>query len=358
MATLLPWLGITLVATVQLLDQPTVPGPGPGAAVANLDALILPFATFLITAASTARYGWSRVLTTIATCAVTVLALNAMLQLAQVAAVAPDLAAWRVTTDTALGTTAERAATLGRFTGIFGQPALAGVVYSVGLLLAVYVARGRPVVQFALVALMATGGIVAASKAFLLVGLPVGAWCYLRTTSGASHRAALAAVGATAVWLVGSSTFFTQWAGAERVIAALTETTDVAAATGNRYGEDSTTKVVSSLVLDHQPLVGFGAQGVSTATDAGWLHILTVSGVIGVALMVVMLLALWVAWLQARTTAPAPVTTLFGGLLVVLTASNLAFPVFIGNRLSVIVWALLAVLCAIAADATGKTRTT
>lgn len=42
--------------------------------------------------------------------------------------------------------TAERAATMGRYSGIFNQPAEAGVAYSLGLIAAVYALRRQPMI--------------------------------------------------------------------------------------------------------------------------------------------------------------------------------------------------------------------
>jgi hypothetical protein len=78
---------------------------------------------------------------------------------------------------------AANAASDGRYTGIFNQPAEAGIAYGVALLLLTWLARTREWKPFSVTcaaALVITGGVLTVSKVFLLCAAPVAVLTVLR----------------------------------------------------------------------------------------------------------------------------------------------------------------------------------
>ncbi|QOC92726.1 hypothetical protein [Micromonospora craniellae] len=318
---------------------------------AGLDNLLLPAiilaAGYLIVSGDVDRL---RLVRFAAGTLVTILAANAILAYAMLmdpGAYDHVLTAWW-SGDTGTVTTAERAATMGRYSGIFNQPAEAGVMYSVGLVAAVFMLRRRPVLLAAAGVLLTIGGLLTASKIFLLVGLPVAVW---QTWAGSPWRtrvgAALAVTGVLAVFdhqarrpdsPIGGMLLDAWLAPGEQSGSLLS------LYSARRFGENSTLADAAGIVFTHSPWIGFGMDGLRIAYDSAWVEALVMAGLIGVVAQTAILTMLVVLWWRSRRWADRAVVRFGAGLLVVVVVGSLGLPTTTVNRVSTVVWLLVALL--------------
>lgn len=245
-------------------------------------------------------------------------------------------------------TTAEKAQLGGRFGGVFNQPAEAGEMCSMALLAAIWLYRTRPWWLAVAAGLIAVGGVVAASKNFLLVGLPVGAWQLLRVSSGRQRQ--LVGLACLLLVLVGATRFGvgTDWAGG-RMVADLLQpdgsgygATDLY--TAGRFGDRSTIGPVVDAVLAASPWFGFGAGGVLAAYDNAWLEALAVAGLTGAAIYTAVLAILAAAWWHRRPLVDKAWSQFSGGLIIVLVGASMGLPALTANRVATVSWLLVTLL--------------
>jgi hypothetical protein len=253
--------------------------------------------------------------------------------------------------DAAPGTVsvAELAVKNGRYTGIFDQPAEAGVAYGLALLCIIYLVRRGMRWQLAgmCAALLVTGGALSLSKDFLLGALPVAAWVIVRSSGVRMRILAGAAAGGGAMLLAGSVGLLPPWAVGHSTLANLLHPTGgpVSVYTAGRYGPGGgTLGPVAADVLRTSPWAGFGADGLATPYDSLWLQILVLSGIMGVVLMCAAIAALGWRWLRLRAvTAPAE-RSLAGSVLVLTLGTSLGFSTLTSNRVGILAWLILGIL--------------
>lgn len=319
-----------------------------GRAIANLDNLALPLVTVLLVVAVVAPASREAVLRratgliAVGMCLNAVVALGQMLNPASLALVSRWWSGGN-----GQETVGDRALTLGRYTGIMNQPALAGVAYSIAMMCAIYYFRGRPVRLGWAVALIALGGALAVSKAFLLIGLPVAGWHLLRMSGKRGTRLILAGFSTTALFSAASLGYLDRWVGLERLLMSVPgfgQANRLGALTGNRYGETAATRPLVDALLEHAPWFGMGMRGLDAPTDSAWVQVLVLSGLVGLGLFVAALGALAQGYWRQRTDLPEVERRLFAGLLVVTLASSIGFPVLTANRVGVLGGVLFALL--------------
>lgn len=349
-----PWVLITAIAALQWVQLPPAPSIGAGNPVAQLDALLQPLAVFLITWSVLHRVAWRRALTVTAAVVTMIMVGNALLSAAQAAGAAPLLSRWDSGAEGV--TTADLAATSGRYSGIMNQPALAGTLYGLAGVLAAYTLRRRPLLQAGAVLLLCLGGALAVSKAFLFVALPIVLVMWAINTTGGLHRLVLVATACLAGWYLTTSAWLAEWNGMERLTRTMSWLTggdeaDVSTLTAGRYGEGTAMDDLVDAVMGEQPLFGFGIQGVNAPTDTQWTHVLAIAGLVGVGLLLLMAVTTWTVWLESRAHTTPAESRLFAAILLVITGCSLGFPVLVGNRLLVVVWVILAILCKAASGA-------
>lgn len=340
------WAIIPLFGAISWLTVPRYRG---GGTVGNLDALLLPLFVITVTVVC-AHYGDREQLLRVAAAVVVAgMSVNSMLIFAQL--FGSDLGFIRPWLPRGEDYVATRADTLGRFTGFLNQPALAGTMYGLALLLAIYLFRRRGLTLTLTLVLLSTAGLVTQSKAFLYVGLPVAALCLIAAIGSRSVAALAAAiVGAGLFWWQRETVFHALvnrvpgWGGADRLERLLFGGLDVETVTGNRFGDAGSVGPVIAGVLSQSPLAGYGLSGIPTAVDSAWLAVVTISGLVGVLALGAVLVTLWGAVLARRSAVRATERILGTGTLVILTATSLAFPVFTGNRLSIVVWIVITLL--------------
>lgn len=222
-----------------------------------------------------------------------------------------------------------------RWTGIFVQPAEAGLAYSIGLLLALCAlkqsTRTGPLAA-GIVALL-LGGSVAASKGFLLGFVLAAIYVAMPPRSGRM----LAALGAGAAGLVVFSAIpgLVGYNPVSQIEDKVTsERGLVASASGGRYGSEGVTSAAHAPVITASPWFGYGLNAESHATkafDSEFLAYLLVGGIpmVGAYLWLLVMLALHGLRPPARGSA--------GGALILMLAvfvplGGLGMPVLNGNR--------------------------
>jgi hypothetical protein len=252
---------------------------------------------------------------------------------------------------------AERAAQLGRFTGIFNQPAEAGLFYGVALMVALFLYREHNVRLAFVTPVIVAGGVLTVSKVFLLVGLPIGLVLLLRNRERRRRRL----IGVGAAVSVGSLVAViwsgTHWVGgtylARLFVPPAGGGSTVDLYTAGRLGDDSTLRALVESVLDTAPWFGVGVQGLAVAYDNGWVEALVVGGLAGAVIYSLVLGYLLVAW---RRTPGGPTTDLLGGLALLLLGASVGLPALTANRVATIAWILIVLLLARPSPATSGSR--
>ena len=340
------WVTLLAVAVFGWIDAPPNRSAfGLSSATANLDNLLLPVAVALVVLAvlvvdvdREALLRWVCALVTIG------MSINAIVAIAQT----------RYSLDAYLGNwwsssadnVATRALTLGRYTGILNQPALAGVMYGIAILCAMYVLHGHTRRLLLVAALLSIGATLAVSKAFFLVCLPVVVWHMFRTGGKGHQRFAVALFAAAGFYGLAFAGVLPAWTQADKVLLLVptADTAFVSLYTGNRYGDQSTTTPVVEAVLSSSPVAGFGLNGLDTASDSAWIQVFVVAGLLGIAALAMVMVALVVGYWNRRNRMPEPERRLTAGLVTILVLTSFGFPVLTGNRLAVVAWALLTLL--------------
>ncbi|GAA5179733.1 hypothetical protein GCM10023322_10450 [Rugosimonospora acidiphila] len=324
-----------------------------GSVLPGLDNLILPLvvlaSVWTLLAAGADRDRLLRVacrVVVLAMCANTVVA-----YLSQLHDLTPLLARfWDNTVDAgdaSTGTVAGNAAQLGRFTGVFNQPAEAGEMYSIALLAAIYLYRAKSVRLVLAGLLLGIGGVLTISKVFLLVGLPIAVWQLLRVSTQRGRRLTLLATGIFAVAALAESGIGPDWIGGgflDRLLHPGDSSGLLDLYTGGRIGGVSSLHLVSDAVLHNSPWFGYGAGGLAAPYDNGWIEALAVAGLFGVALYTGILLVLAAGWLRRHALMSEAQARLAGGLIVLAAGASVGLPALTANRVATVMWLLLALV--------------
>lgn len=350
-AFLLTWTAIlSIAATGVIAPPPNFTGWARGSAVAGLDNLVLPVAV-LLTVHGLRTWGADpkRLLRRVALLAVLLMSLSTVAAMAQFQG-----ADWSLWWGGAVGdSTAMRAAHSGRFSGLINQPAEAGFLYGIALLCALYLwpnRRGRLLVAFSFIAV---GGVMTVSKVFLFVALPLALWQMCREHHGRAGRFTAAVSLIAGVYVAVRAGFLPEWTGVDQMrqivpngIGSLVDSL-----TASRYGESSTLQPVVDAVMSGPVWFGFGAAGLTTAYDSGFVEVLVVAGVFGVALYCAALLVLLGAW---RSMVRGSERTLMGFLLLLVVAASAGVPALTANRSATVIWLLLGNLLLLGADSVDR----
>ncbi|WBB49664.1 hypothetical protein O3597_04030 [Verrucosispora sp. WMMA2044] len=347
-AAMATYLTVAAFAAVGPTSQAT--GYGPVGFLAGLDNLLLPIVTltagYLIAAGHPDR---RRLLRITALTLVAALAVNAAVSYLML--VSPGdydqlMSAWW-TGDGGVST-AERAATMGRYSGIFNQPAEAGVAYSLGLIAAVYALRRQPMILAAAGVALTVGGLLTASKIFLLIGLPVALWQTWMGSSWHTRAGTVLAVGGVMALFDHQARQPDSPIGGVLLGAWLNPGDRggglLSLYTASRFGEQSTLADTAGIVLTHSPWFGFGLGGLRVAYDSAWVEALVMAGIVGVAAQAAILAVMVWCWLDVRRWADPAAVRFGAGLLLVVTVGSAGLPTTTANRVSSVVWLFVALL--------------
>lgn len=239
--------------------------------------------------------------------------------------------------------TADYAAQLGRYTGIFNQPSEAGLFYGVAALLVIYAYSRQPKRMAVLLALISIGGLLSVSKIFILGGIPLILFSVWRSKATVGRFGGLLAAGLV-IWGFIQSGFFSEWLGANylaRFLSAPEAQNVIEFYSAGRWNEGSSVREVIGAVLETSPIVGVGPAGWRVAYDSGWVEAAVVAGVTGVACLALIHVNLFIL---ANRTFERSRRLLFFLLATLLFGSSFGIPSLTVNRAATIVWISLALL--------------
>ena len=342
--TISAWMIFVVVSALMWATggAPVASAWGRGSVIAGADALLLPVATFLLVSATVPSGSIKEavgILTRVVSLGMCVNAGLALIQYLAPAAVSILSSFW------GSGGTAERALTVGRYTGIAGQPSVAGIMYSLALVFAIYSFRDQQFVKTLVVAALVLGGVLTLSKGFLLGGLPIAAIQMVLTSRRFGQRATLLLSGMIATYAATTVGVVSHWRGFDRLSYLIPGGgATLQDYTGNRYGSLGSSAGVIDEVLSLSPIGGYGLVGVQIATDTAFVHALVFGGLVGVACVAVVTMMPLVTFWRRRESMLAHDRLLMGGLALIVLVSSAGAPILVSNRASVIVWAMLALL--------------
>jgi hypothetical protein len=346
------WLGICAVMAAASLSRPLdVAFYGAQPPSHALSFMALPAALMIVTWCWTLTARPGDLIRAVAPVIVAAMTVNTGIAVAQLAAGNVTVLGFLPRFWGASGATVTVAALAGgnfRYTGIFDQPAEAGIAYGMALLCLVWLARrgvmrrGLPLALCA--AVLVTGGVLTVSKVFLLGAIPLAVLTVLRGP-GRTRAAVWAAIATAAGWLLAGSGILPAWpAGAAFLRLAQPSGSLASAYSAGRYGTGGSLGAVTADVLRSSPLDGFGAGALNVAYDSLWVEVLVVAGVFGVVLLALFLAALARRWMALRGTLARPEWHLAGGVLALAIGASAGLPSLTANRAATLLWLVLGVL--------------
>jgi hypothetical protein len=345
------WCGLYMVIVVSTVFRPFDPGfYGSQPPSHVLAAYLIPVAVMVLTWWWALQAEPHTALRAAAPILVGAMCVNAVIQWAQLAAGNPSLGIlpkfWDAAPST--GSVAALAGENGRYTGIFDQPAEAGIASGVAILLLIWMVRRRvwrSPWAIAAAVLLASGGIIALSKVFLLAAIPAAVVTVLRG-SARIRVIVSAAAAAGAAWLAGVAGLLPAWSPGSTYLAALTHPAGSLSATytAGRYGAGGTLAPEFADVLHAAPIAGFGAGGLLAAYDSLWQQVFVTAGLLGVILIAAVMAML--AWRLAglRRLMPLPEWQLAAGVLFLAAGASLGIPSLTANRAGTMLWLVLGLL--------------
>jgi hypothetical protein len=278
---------------------------------------------------------------------------------------------------------------MGRFSGVFNQPAEAGVAYSLAAFSLLYLLRtgasGPRWRTYLLWVLIVVGGLLTLSKVFVVGGIAVAAvmivvdranrWRMTALSLGTvGAAAAMGAVGLAGSWgasimlnwylvsiRAGDSPLYTLTAG--RFGEAGSVGPPSIAVPVAPTGDDGTVSVAGGLVavareiVDKHAWFGVGARGLAVAYDSSWTESIVVGGLVGLALVIAVHLVLAYRFVQVRRALPAAARTLAAAVLVLVLGSSLGMPSLTGNREGTLLWIFVTLLLLEPARTEGNVET-
>ena len=266
------WSGFVVLALIGAIGvQPAAQYPA-GNTLAGIDNLVLPVAVMLVVCAAVAPRDAEQLLTLTGKVIVIGAVANALIALASIQTNLSDVLRHFWAQASVVETTAEFAAELGRYGGIFNQPAEAGIAYGLAALLAVYVYSDRPWLLATVLTLISLGGILCVSKIFILAGVPLALYFLVRRSVISGRAGTVLAIPVAIVF--GPRAFgLGDWLGLDFLARLVNpnETTDlVDLYTAGRYSSGSRLQDVIEEVLAVNPILGVGAGGWAVPYDSAW----------------------------------------------------------------------------------------
>lgn len=371
---LVPWSLYVAVAAVASFVVDSRMSVAPGSLVAGLDNALLPLATLTVTACWLQLLPVQVVLRLVSWVLVGGMSINSVLAVisSYVGLDRLPLLAYFWSAAGLGESVAELAATNGRFSGLFNQPAEAGVAYCLAAFCLVYLVNARLAGSRATWlpcwVLIMVGGLMTQSKIFMVGGLAITVVLVLL---GRRHRLLLAVsafVSVVGAIVVGTRGWLGDWgtAGTLGWYAASMKAGDswVYTMSSGRFGRGGDAAVTTApttdgaetviepggllrlgrLVLDEHPLFGVGARGLSVSYDSTWIEAIIVAGSVGALLVLLVHVGLLVRWFRLRAVLPRNERLLAGAVVLLVWGSSFGMPSLTGNRESSMLWIMLALL--------------
>lgn len=343
MPALLPWSIFVIFALAAEIGTHAGSPFLRGSALAGTDNLLLPMAVMLIVAGVVIPQDAERHLVLVSKIIVFGAVANAVLALASTRTDMSGLLRQFWAGAGVEKTTSEFAAELGRYGGIFNQPAEAGIVYGLSALLAVYVYAHRPWLLAVVLTLISVGGILCVSKIFILGGLPLALF-YLVRRAVVSGRAGALLATAFLVTFAPRAFGLGNWLGLDFLVRLIrpSESQDlVDLYTAGRFSSGSRLQDVVAQLLDVSPLFGVGVSGWQVPYDSAWGESLVVAGIFGTLAVI----ATYAAIVRmAFTMNRGPTRDLATLLSIFLVAASFGISSLTANRAATLVWLVVALL--------------
>ncbi|MEA5121846.1 MAG: hypothetical protein VB040_11355 [Propionibacterium sp.] len=335
-----------VVGTVATFFSAQPLGPWvPGSLLAGLDNFLLPLAVMLIIRtfdADSVEFTLRR--------ATLVLLLgmsaNAILSVLQSQGVMASYLRPFWSSSASASTVAERAETMGRFSGLFNQPAEAGLAYSLALILGVWYLSGtqRRIWCMCLLLLLLVGGVLTVSKVFVFLGVPLALVYVIIGKDLSTRTRILISTSLTiSVLIVSSLNVAANWAGFE-YFARLFRGPDsdvLSFYTAGRWNSGSGMLSVVQWVLGDSPFIGYGWAGISVAYDSAWTEIIVVSGLLGLGCLVVVLALLTSMALRNQNQSTRVLMILVVSLTI---GATFGLPALTANRVATWIWVIIGLL--------------
>ncbi|WP_239372494.1 O-antigen ligase [Frankia sp. Cj5] len=347
------WVSLLLLVIV---NANRVPVPGkffPGNLLSGVDSYLYPLAVLLLVACWLAvGHKRLRLLNVVSQVFVVMVSLNGIIAFAGLFSDPTNQLQrfWGYSPATLETTVAVRALDNGRLTGIFAQPAEAGVAYSLALLAAVYLfgrhGQDRPVLLGLAVTPVLVGGVLSVSKIFLLVGLPLAVWQAMGQGQRTRRLLVLGCI-AGLVKIFSSQFDIPQWRGSWMLASLFggTGSTSVESKyTAGRLSSNGSFSVAFQYVSETHPWFGYGASGLAIPYDSSWIEIMVVGGFIGVAIFSFILVILIYNWLKGRPARRTPERSFATAVLLLSMAATMGIPAFTANRVALFIWIFLTLL--------------
>jgi hypothetical protein len=353
---LVAWTGMFVIVLIGTLSRPLDLGFNGGQPVSHgLSDMLLPIALMTVTWYWTLRAAAAELIGAVAPIVVAAMVANTGISLAQVVTGNVVVFAWLPRfwdTPGSTGSVAQLAAENSRFTGIFDQPAEAGVAYGVALFCLIWLAwhkRVRPGLLLAsCAAVLVIGGVLTVSKIFLLGALPLAVLMVLGSRRGRIRVTAWTAATVGVAWLLGHSGVLPAWPGGVAALRGFLHPSGGLETQygAGRYGAGGTLGPVVSDVLHSSPWYGFGAGGLRVAYDSLWVEVLVLAGIAGVTLAASVLLMLIYRWLRLRGTLSRNEWSLAGATLALAIGGSLGLPTLTADRTSTLLWLIVGIVAA------------
>lgn len=346
------WLIYILAAAVGVAF-PIIGAPA-GSELAGLDNLLLPVAAMVLVWAAARPWNAATLLPWAAKLIAWCMAVNGALALLQTSVNISGILRPFAGASDIVQTTAANAAILGRYTGVFNQPAEAGLAYGVAGLAACYVWRNRPGALYLVLTPIILGGLISTSKVFVLGGLILILWQVIRGPRAGRWWLVLA--GGATVFAVIQSGVLDRWVG-QRFLERLVGSGQgdwLSLYTAGRLGGDSTLTSVVDQVSDMNVVTGVGLGGLHVAYDNGWVEAFVMAGAIGVLCYTATLVLLLAA---ARTDPDADRRRLMTAVAILCAGASVGIPALTANRAGTLIWLLVALAALARSARTDKDAT-
>ena len=254
----------------------------------------------------------------------------------------------------ATGTVSQLAATMGRFSGLFNQPVEAGLAYSIGLLVWVYLATtSRRINSIAWVSLilLIIGGFLSVSKSFILGGFPLSMlyWFWIALSQKRIRKSTLfGGMIWGAVVTVVLSLFAKSWAGLDYLLrifdpSSINERGAIQLFTAGRISAESGVAEHFAKTWSESPIIGFGVpQSDLGSLDNAYIEFFLSGGIVGLIFYIAILIVIIRVAVHGLKTDP-PLGWFLIALWVLIIGAGIGAPVITLNRASIFLWVIIVI---------------
>lgn len=342
-ALLVPWTAYLIVATFGVIFPSQLNARWEaGSVLAGYDNILLPLAVMTLIWSVVPIDQAPKLLATVSRIAAVAMAVNGVLAIISIRVDLRDYLRPFWSNAAAEGlTVAELAAQLGRYSGIFNQPAEAGALYGIAGLAAVYVWKDRPLRLALVVGLITVGGLLSVSKVFILGGLPLILFYWMWAQRKGKKIGLIVGLVLLAVGVVQSG-LFGEWSGANFLARLINPAGGVLGFyTAGRFESGSNVFQVIAEVLAISPMTGIGAGGWLVPYDGALAESLVTAGILGLILYGVTLIAVFIVASKIAEPHLRRFAYLFA---IVLVGAAAGFSPLTGSRVATITWLFIALL--------------